>query len=396
MAKTTRQALEEALIDNWDDLSAHAAYADLLQEAGDPRGELIATQLALESPSLDAKERRRLTARERKLLRAHEHEWLGSLAPVLLDINWPRCEYRWERGQLAALHVQGDFGVEMARVLARASKELRFLRELLIDDPAYVGNDRFEPGPDVPAEWDGDQAACLYVLRKAKWLLGLHVFRVGPMTSEDYTDHAPSNVHAPGDQAHHLIRQMRRIEELYLMAYQTETSVIFKLPMPHLRVLQVYHASDYPLRELAHNRSLTNLTHLLCHPKARMHYDREPHIRFEGLSAVLRTPHLPALTHLRLRLCDAGDDGCREVVASGALKRLKVLDLRHGRITDEGARALAACPDLRDLESLDVAWNRLTPAGVAALRATGVTVEARAQYGPDDEEDLYLYQGDYE
>jgi hypothetical protein len=160
--------------------------------------------------------------------------------------------------------------------------------------------------------------------------------------------------------------------------------------------LQVYHVDNYPLERLARDRALGNLTHLLCHPKGYMYYHKQPHIRLPGVRAVVRSPHLPKLAHLRLRLSDMGDDGCREIVASGALRRLKTLDLRHGRITDEGARVLADFPDLKNLEALDVSWNRLTPAGIRALRATKVKVEARSQYGPGDEADLYLYQGDYE
>jgi hypothetical protein len=237
------------------------------------------------------------------------------------------------------------------------------------------------------------------VLRRAKWLGGLRVLRIGPFTEEDYTRHAPSSIHAPGDQAHHLVAKAPKLEELYLMAYDVDTAKVFSQPLPNLRVLQVYHVDRYPFDRLARNSSLTTLTHLLCHPKARMSYDAEAHIRLPGVRAVLRSPHLQRLTHLRLRLSDMGDDGCREIVASGALERLKMLDLRHGRITDEGARVLADCPDFGHLEQLDVAWNRLTPAGVRALRqAAKVRVEARAQYQPsgDDEEDEYLYQGDYE
>jgi uncharacterized protein (TIGR02996 family) len=43
-----REALEAALVENPDDLAAHRAYADHLMELGDPRGEFIQVQLALE------------------------------------------------------------------------------------------------------------------------------------------------------------------------------------------------------------------------------------------------------------------------------------------------------------------------------------------------------------
>src|SRR5436190_22265883 len=53
----TRRALEQALAEDPDDLAAHSAYADLLVELGDPRGEFIQVQLALEREGLDAAER---------------------------------------------------------------------------------------------------------------------------------------------------------------------------------------------------------------------------------------------------------------------------------------------------------------------------------------------------
>src|SRR5438034_6067161 len=80
-----RRALEDALAENPDDRAAHAAYADLLSEQGDPRGELIQVQLALEDPSLSAAERDRLGGREQALLAEHSAAWLGSLAAHLRD-----------------------------------------------------------------------------------------------------------------------------------------------------------------------------------------------------------------------------------------------------------------------------------------------------------------------
>src|SRR5205823_9693190 len=70
-----RQVLEEALVDNPDDLAAHMALADWLSEQADPtaraRGEFIQVQLALEEPSRPAEERQRLRRWEAELLRRH-------------------------------------------------------------------------------------------------------------------------------------------------------------------------------------------------------------------------------------------------------------------------------------------------------------------------------------
>ena len=79
-----RDALEAALVEDPDDLATHRAYADYLQEQGDPRGEFIQVQLALEDPGKTADERQALQARERDLLAEHRRDWLGSLADELL------------------------------------------------------------------------------------------------------------------------------------------------------------------------------------------------------------------------------------------------------------------------------------------------------------------------
>jgi hypothetical protein len=89
-----------------------------------------------------------------------------------------------------------------------------------------------------------------------------------------------------------------------------------------------------------------------------------------------------------------GDEGCRALIVSGALRRLKSLDVGYGNMTDEGARLLADCPDLKHLEVLDVSRNALTAQGIAVLRATGIQVVADDQHGPDEED--YLYEVDFE
>jgi hypothetical protein len=83
-------------------------------------------------------------------------------------------------------------------------------------------------------------------------------------------------------------------------------------------------------------------------------------------------------------------------VASGILKRLKVLDLRHGYITDVGARLLAECPDSRNLEVLDLINNRLTAQGITALQAAGVHVRAERQQEEPYQEGVAIYCGDSE
>jgi uncharacterized protein (TIGR02996 family) len=68
---TEAELLAAIYADPGDD-AARAVYADWLQERGDPRGELIAMQLA-----------GRVGPRERLLLERHERTWLGALEPIV-------------------------------------------------------------------------------------------------------------------------------------------------------------------------------------------------------------------------------------------------------------------------------------------------------------------------
>src|SRR5262245_43798643 len=84
-----RRAIEGAIAEDVDDLASHAAYADLLTEQGDPRGEFVRALLDADNPSLPEPQRQRARERAGQLRRSHERAWLGGLAGVLLDQNEP-------------------------------------------------------------------------------------------------------------------------------------------------------------------------------------------------------------------------------------------------------------------------------------------------------------------
>jgi uncharacterized protein (TIGR02996 family) len=389
-----REALEEALVEGPDDLAAHMAYADYLTEQGDPRGEYIRVQLALEDEGKAAAGRKKLQQRESELLKRHGREWLGELAAFLLDqkgiqhgwLGKDAYEYRMWRGWLYRLEC-GRLSLECARALARAP-QVRLLRELIVKRQEY----------DVPADAgpveglpEGSYASpVLFPLVRSRSLGNVRVFQVGDPDDQCHID---------GDAAVGIVKVMPRLEELRLLAHGVDTDQLFGLKtLGPLRVLQVYHQQNYPLARLANNPSLGGLTDLLLFPHSADDY--EPYIRLNDVRAVVRSPHLTGLRRLEIRMTDAGDAGSQEIVESGVLKRLKVLDLRYGRISDQGAATLAACPDLRKLESLDLTGNCMTAKGVAALKATGVNLRAERQWeATDNEEDdyqSYLFEGDIE
>lgn len=90
-----------------DDDGARAVLADLLQVAGDPRGELISLQLLSieDAAALDRQDR------IQQLLRSHVGEWLGPLRDIAraarfdrgflsaleLDMRWPATSPEWKR-----------------------------------------------------------------------------------------------------------------------------------------------------------------------------------------------------------------------------------------------------------------------------------------------------------
>jgi uncharacterized protein (TIGR02996 family) len=362
---SVRHALESALVENPDDLATHYAYADFLQEQGDPRGEFIQLQLALEDPQRTETERRKVQARAKELLREHRREWLG----ILADELFPPTEHQFARGWLDSLALRGsaDSGrrTDWGSLLCLAP-EARLLRKLVLE---------YDEG-------------LVEALLDSPFLLNLRTLQIG---RSSYCVESPLLAG--------LIGKMRRIEELRLFAYGYNVAHLFALSnLSSLRILQVYYLDErHPLEVLAANAALGNLTHLLLHPLLFPVPLPGAFIDLTGVRAIVKSRHLRSLTHLQLHRSDLGDVGCTEIVTSGILKRLKVLDLRHGEITDAGARILADCPDLRRLELLDIERNALTQTGIDALRRVlGPVLRGDNQQTEEELTDRqYLYEDEF-
>ncbi len=406
-------AFQKALTENPDDHAGWCAYADWLVEHDDPRGEFMQTQIALEDENLSKAERTKLKIKEQDLFKKHKEALLGPLAEFLLDQPKPKknewrpreIKFAFRRGWLSELEVP-NYGVEFGRALNRAA-EARFLRKLHVHTNAYeypsnakdipeYADGTYAPGPDLPKGVDHYEVA-YHVLAKFPHFAAVRVFHLGNPLENDFDE--SDQCHTDGDLAFHYIKQMPHIEEIRLLAHQVDGNKLFVLPMPKLRVLQVFHAKKYPMDKLAANSSLGELTHLLLQPHAPD--DPKPYIRLRELRAVCRATNMPKLTHLAMRYTDFGDAGVSEIVASGVLKRLKVLDLRGGCITDDGAKELAACADAKRLEVLNLDTNALSAKGIKDLKAAGIKANTKNQHNevpPFDEDELpeYLFEADME
>jgi len=102
-----------------DEDAPRLVFADWLQEQADPRGEFITLQLARHLGTLGTSGR----ARERELLRRHSRQWLGPIAPAILNGG-----LRFERGFVVgcALSASESPGIDALSVHAAWSTVKEF------------------------------------------------------------------------------------------------------------------------------------------------------------------------------------------------------------------------------------------------------------------------------
>jgi uncharacterized protein (TIGR02996 family) len=291
-----RQALEDALVANPDDLASHMAYADWLSEQDDPRGEFIQVQLALEDPKRTREERKQLRKREQDLLEEHTLPWLGRLAGWLLD-GRKDCRFEFARGWIDNLHVP-LLDTATAHLLAHAP-ELRLLRRLrIINCPDET--DGGDAGANPPSP---DSRPGLVPLSNASVLGNVRVFQLGELLGDT------RRTHANGSPVASLVRRFSRLEELNLNARYVDLDALFRA---------------------VHERKLRAL--------------RCDRLRFtaEHCSALVRSGVLSHLKVLQLWNADLSD-GAAEILAGGPeLKRLELLDVSFNMLNAPGLDALRA------------------------------------------------------
>ncbi len=398
----TRLGLEAALAANPDDLAAHRAYADFLSEQGEPRGELIQVQLALENPNLPAGERQRALAREKELLARLADDCLGSDLVALrarygtdYQADWQpyAFDYTIRRGWLHRVVHRGPLDTILAVGLVNAPGT-RLLRELIIRTEFY---------PEMIQHDDPGLAEVVGLLHRLKHLRVLGLLRpeeepgFAPVQNEPIIFTSRWALLPAGDPVWDWIAALPELEELYLSCLTRNTARLFGLPsLTRLRILQLNLTEDYPLAALARNPALKNLTHLSFHPPPNRDNPNRHYLTAAHLAELARSPNLPALTHLRFQRSGAGDDGVRVLVDSGLLRRLEFLDLAMGTITDAGAELLAGA-DTGALKVLDVSANAISAAGQARLRsALNHKLTLRLDNQARNAQPEWLYEGEVE
>lgn len=142
-----RDKLEKRIFEDPSDLQRHQEYAAFLVQQGDPRGELIEVQMALEAKDLARETQLELERQERRLLNQHGRLWLGELAGYVLTkgtsaVNFrpkPGCRIWFVRGWVNGLQLD-ELNLKIATVLLKAP-EMKLFRRLVLTDPLNASCD---------------------------------------------------------------------------------------------------------------------------------------------------------------------------------------------------------------------------------------------------------------
>jgi uncharacterized protein (TIGR02996 family) len=139
VAKSPAAALLTEVIADPRSIEPRLVYADALLEAGDPRGELIHVQCALETLHADDPARAKLEARAADLLALHEPTWTHDLRELCtLYENRPKLVFRRGFVENATLYASHAREIVASMATQTPLRELSLLHEDPIEDLAGV------------------------------------------------------------------------------------------------------------------------------------------------------------------------------------------------------------------------------------------------------------------
>lgn len=345
---TDRRAELEAAIDRDPyDTTAYAILGDFLQQIGDPRGELIALQIAaVEHPIAEVAANTYLYDRA--------DEFTAGLPTKLRRSNAGRVV--WRNG---FIHKAVAADLELRELLAHASA--RFLVDLAIDHGASF-----------------DVVVCTLVESP---VATLRILSLGCHTQQDLGT------------LDDLWPAVARLRQLFIHGDPTFAAIA--LPELERLAISVRELRSETVEALART-GWPVLRELALRTAAGRTSTRQ-------LAALLAGTAMPNLVSLALNYPDL--DQLIEPLAAGSIARgLRSLDVsnigysvpqQHRLLTDAGARLIARhASAFPMLDVLDVSGNRLTSVGLAALAGIATTLRADHQRNDDDiadERDWDLY-----
>jgi uncharacterized protein (TIGR02996 family) len=359
--------LERAIVENPEDRDAWLVLSDFQQSKGDPRGELVALQLAGEADEAKLKA-------SKSYLQKHREALLGPLAEHEKVHDGSKTDaFTWRRGFIHAARLScpdddADASAIVELLLRHPSG--RFLSELTI-------------GMDgIPS--DGDLSSVIHVLAE-QMVPTLRKLHLGDFEYPDECEMSWFNV---GD-LKELWRAVPRLAHLIVQGNFTLGEVAHdKLERLELRTggLPAVVARSVSAATLPNIRWL------------EVWYGSEGYggdASFFDVAPLLARHDLPLLRHLGLRNCEFTDEICDGIAKSRVLRQLESLDLSMGTMSDTGVEAIVAfAPAFKHLKTIDVSDSWISNDALAQLKKLGPTIIDHDQQEADGPEDRYVSVGE--
>ncbi|HEY1811357.1 MAG TPA: WGR domain-containing protein [Kofleriaceae bacterium] len=373
--------LEKAIAADPFDRQAYAVFGDWLQEQGDPRGELIALQLAYKDKAGKA------------LIDEHADYFLGSLVDEqktrdglsnnsVSHLRTPAQEKEWQKtGEQAFLWRNG-----------------------------YIYRVRLSHDSYADGAWKGKSADVLD--RVLSHPSGRYVVEFSFLSNGDPNEgNLQDIIDVLGKKVPPTTRKITFGDNIDQISWH-HTGKLDKLwkGVPNLRVLEIesgeFDVGKMVAPQLERAIFITGGLTASCGkniatatmPKIKhleIYYGTEDYggdCSVKELVPLLQRTDLPKLEYLGLKNSMFANDIARAVVGSKLVKQVKTLDLSMGAMTDDGARALAdGKASLQHLECLDLTRNFLTKDGIKLVKSICPKVITADQEEADADGDETYY-----
>lgn len=370
-------ALEKAISADPNDADAYSVYGDWLQGQGDPRGELIALQLANKTKQANA------------LIAKQADYFLGGLADHTKTYDGEDEDtFTWKFGFIHALrlshnhYANEEFEGSLAEILDLVLRHPsgRFLAEITF----AFNND--------PNENDLQDLIDLLAKKAPPTLRKLHFGDykyAGGGAVGQYGNDTEISWYSIGNLGK-LWKAVPNLTTLITQGGSSESCMaggfaLGKLELPSLRHLEVRTGGLEKVNAKAiATAKLPSIEHL------DIWYGEENYggdATLKDVQLLIARTDLPKLRHLGIMNSEFADQLPGALAASKLVKQLTQLDLSLGCMTDVGAQALAANKAaFKHLERLDVSNNYLTKVGLAAIKGIAKTVVTTKQRDDEDPE----------
>lgn len=366
------EKLEAAVRARRDDPAARLVFSDFLQGVGDPIGELIAVQVALEKKKDPA-----LARREKALLKK-------------LDLVNPR---------LGTLHFRGGLldSVRLENTIDWMDEkfDVRPHLEKLFGSTACVALRELKVGV---LRWDHHEAdlqTLFAVAARHAWAKSLERLHLGDLENVDMAHHSIGVVGKPISRTFPGLRSLILHSGEKSWAGGHDTFDFAGLDLPELRELTIETCSMSKRRLKAlWAAKLPKLERLTVWFGSE---DQGANSTGKDLAPLLEGQVFPHLKHLGLANAQFEPEIAAALPSSQLARQLESLDLSLGTLDDSHVAGLVgAAKAFKKLARLDVHENFLTKQGIAALKKAYPQLEARDQkeLWEDDPDARYVSVGE--